>query len=78
MHAGDVKGTATRQTADLLLIHLIGKVGQCKADCGSSFHAGIRHEHCPGEVYTHQYVYIDSITSIEVSLFIGKGEEAQG
>lgn len=75
-HVDDIKGIATRQTADFLLAHLKKAVGTCKADYGSFLHTGIQHEHSPGEVYTHQYVYIDIVAPIEVSLLIGGDEEA--
>lgn len=76
VRVGDVKGTATRQTADPSLAHLNEMVGQCKADCGSFLHTGIQREYSPREVCTHRYVYIDSVTPIESMMLICKDEEA--
>ena len=36
----------------------------------------IQHEHSAGQVFTHQCVYIDSITPIDSSLFTGKDDQA--
>ena len=60
-----------------MLEHLNRLVGQCKAEGGSFLHAGVQHEHSPGGVLTHWYVYIDSITPIDGGLFTGKGGEEQ-
>ena len=38
-------------------------------------HTGIQHEHSTGEVFTHKYVYIDSITPINATLLTGKDDE---
>lgn len=76
MHVDDTKGTATQETANLRLAHLTDKVGQCKADYGSSLHTGIRHEHSLGIVHAHQHVYIDSITPIGSSMLSCKDDEA--
>ena len=75
VHVDDIKGAATKEVAASLLKHLNEKVGQCKADYGSFMHTGIQHEHSAGEVFTHQYVYIDSITPIDTTLFTGKDDE---
>ena len=76
VHVDDINGIATKEVAESLLKHFNDQVGQGKADYNSSLHAGIQHEHSAGQVFTHQYVYIDSITPIEPSLLTGKGDEA--
>lgn len=76
VHVDDIKGVATQEAADPLLAHLNKCVGQRKADFNSYLHTGIQHESASGNVFTHRYVYIDSITPIDVGLFIGKEEEA--
>ena len=58
-----------------MLAHLNKLVGQCKAEYCSFLHTGIQHEHSPGEVFTHQYVYIESITPIDAALLVGKDED---
>ena len=73
----DIKGTASRDTAGSLLKRLHDKVGQCKADCNSFLHAGIQHEYSSIVLFTHQCVYINGITPIDVGLFTGKVEEAE-
>ena len=75
MHVGDIKGAAVRKTTDSLLAHLDEMVGPCKADCGNFLHTGIQHEHNPGVVYTHQYVYIGNITPIGFSMLASKDED---
>ena len=77
MHVYDITGTAQKDVAEPLLKHLDGKVGQCKADCGSCLHTGIQHEHSPLSVFTHQCVYIDSFTPIGSGLFNRKDEEVE-
>ena len=59
-----------------MLKHLNAKVGQCKADYDNFIHTGIQHDHSAGQVFIHQYVYIDSITPIDSTLFTGKDDEA--
>lgn len=76
VHVDDTKGCATEDVADGLLKHLSDKVGQCKADCISFLHTGIQHESAPGSIFTHQYVYIDSIEPIDVHSFQGKDEDS--
>ena len=76
VHADDTKGAATKETAESSLKHLNSKVGQCKADCNSSRHTGIQHEHSPGAVLTHQHVCIDGITPVDSGLLTGKDEDA--
>ena len=70
VHVDDIKGTATTEVAETLLKHLNAKVGQCKADYNNFIHTGIQQDHTAGQVFIHQYVYIDSITPI------GKDDEA--
>ena len=72
-HVGDIKGAASKETADSLLKRINKCVGQRKADYDNVLHAGIQHESSSGGIFTHQYVYIDSITPIDAGLFVGKG-----
>ena len=76
VRVGDVKGTAPKHVAESLLSHLNASVGQCKADCNSFLHICIQHEHSSGSVFTHQYVYVDSIQPIKSQLHSGKGAES--
>ena len=76
MRVGDIKGIAPWHIAEPLLAHSSDTLGQSKVDSGSFLHTGIQHEHSPGVVLTHQYVYVDGITPIEHSMFTGKVEEA--
>ena len=76
VHVDDIKGTAPKAVAESLLAHLNASVGSCKADYGSFLHTGIQHEHSPGVVFTHQYVYVDSVKPISSDLYIGKEDEA--
>ena len=71
----DLKGTATRATADSLLAFFEKMVGKCKADFVSFTHIGIQHEHKEGEVYTHQFVYVDAIKPIPTSTYKGMEDE---
>lgn len=75
-HAGVIKGTTPKDVADSLLRHLNESAGQCEADCNSFLHTDIQHKHSPGEVFTHQYVYVDSIQPIKSDLCQGKDDEA--
>ena len=50
------------------------KVGQCKVDCGSFLHTCVQYDHSPGVVFTHRYVYVDSITPIQPSMLHNKDE----
>ena len=77
VHVDDIKGTSKKATAMSLLEHLNKTVGQCKADWLSFLHTGIQHEQSPGVVFTHQYVYIDSITPILPELLHGKDDEEE-
>lgn len=77
VHVYDIKCPAAKEVAQSLLQHLNDKVGQCKAHYGSSSHIGMQHESQTGAVLIHHYVYIDSITPIDVGLFFGKGEGAE-
>ena len=72
VHVGDIKGTALQEVADSLLKHLNDSVGQCKAEYDSFLHTGIQHEHTRGSVFTHQYVYVDSISPIDSKLHAGR------
>ena len=72
----DIKGTAPKAVAESLLAHLNASVGSCKADRGSFLHIGIQHGFSLGVVFTHQYVYVDSIKLISSDLHIGKEDEA--
>ena len=74
MRVGDTNGTAPKELAEPLFLHLNKMVGQRKVDYGSFLHTGIQHEHSPRAVFTHQYVYIDSLTPIEGCLFTGGGD----
>ena len=76
VHVDDIKGTAAREVAEPLLKQLNVQVGQRTADYDSFLHIGIQHEHSAAQVFTDQYVYIDSITPIDSSLFTGKDDEA--
>ena len=40
-------------------------------------HIGTQHEHTSGVVFTHQYVYIESIAPMASHLVIGQDEEAE-
>ena len=63
---------APKHLADSLHVHLNASVGQCKADCSSFLHVGMRHGHASGPVLAHQYVYVGSITPIDAGLILGK------
>ena len=75
VHVDDIKGVATRDVVDPLLKHLNTIVGQRKTYYISSLHTGMQHEHSSGAVFTHQCVYIGSITPIDTLLLIGNGGE---
>ena len=76
VHVDDINGTAPKEIADSLLKYLNDKVGRCKADCTSFLHTGIQHESAPGSVFTHQYVYIDSIKPIDADTLTSKDEDS--
>ena len=59
-----------------MLKHLNNTVGQCKVDYTSFLHIGIQHESAPGNIFIHQYVFIDSITPIDANTLSGKDEDA--
>ena len=46
------------------LAHLSHKVGQCKVCRRSCLHTGIQYERSFGYVFTHQHVYVYSITPV--------------
>ena len=73
VHVDDIKGTASTGLAGSLLKHMNDTVGQCKVDYNSFLHTGAQHESSPGVVFTHQCVYIDSVTLIGAhSLTLGR------
>lgn len=74
VHVRDINGTAPRQIADSSLAQVNKKLGQRTADYGSCLHTGIQHEHSFGVVFTHQYVYVGSITQIQPSMLYNKDE----
>ena len=76
VHVGDVEGTAPKSIAESLLNHLNANVGACKAYYGSFLRIGIHREHSPCVVFTHQYVYVDSIQPMKLDLYSGKDDEA--
>lgn len=76
VHVDDIKGIAPMEIADSLLADFNKGLGQCEIDCGSFLHIGIQHEHQAGSVFSHQYVYVDSITPIDSSLLVGKEDES--
>ena len=75
VHVDDIKGTVAQETAHSLLAHFNKCVGQCEAVYNSFVHTHIQHESFSDNVFTHQHVYIDSVTPIDVGVFIGKEEE---
>ena len=76
VHVDDINGTAPKSVAESLLRHLNGNVGQCKTDFDSFLHIGIQHEHSRGCVFTHQYVYVGSISPIKSEIVGGKDDDA--
>lgn len=45
------------------------------SSCNTILQTILQHELAPGIVFTHQYVYVDNVTSIDNNMFIGKHEE---
>ena len=76
VHVGDIQGIAPKSVAESFLRHMNESEGRCNADCFSFFHIGIQFGHSPGVLFTHQYVYVDSIQPLTPELYSGKGDEA--
>ena len=76
VHVDDIKCTARRDTAGSPVKCLNDKAGQRKTIYASFLHTGVQRESSSGVVFTHQYVYIDSITPTDNNIFIGKDEGA--
>ena len=74
VHVDDIKGIARKEVAEPLLAHLNKLVGQCNAEWLSFLNTCVQHERGAGVVFTHQCVYVDSISVIEIELLIGKDD----
>ena len=72
VHAGVVGGVATKEIAKSRLEHPNKYVGTCMVGGKSSMHIGIQHAHKTGEVYTHQFTYINVLKPIDLTILKGQ------
>lgn len=71
---GDIKGATRKKLATVLLEYRNQLVGQYNIEWDKFLHTDIQHEHSPGVMFTHQYIYRGNFSFINTILLIDKDD----